>query len=621
MMHPPSRRLPSKEHLDRKIQTEQVRMLFSALPLMLGMGSLFAVALAILLGSKVGWVYTLSWAGLCALTASFRWVHLVKYGKHRHDMPERVLHQSMWLTGLHGSAWGLAGAWLTPDADMMTISVVVTTLAAGIALATFTHQAHMGSNIAMNIPTLLPAAVMLLMRLDGLGLYGFAGLAFLSVTFLLEGKRSERRIIELLWLRFTTDHIAQERASALKLAQKHSDLKDQFLATMSHEIRTPLNGILGLAQLMEERLPNRAGILGETRQQATLIRQSGRHLLSLINSVLDYSKLEVGQLVIESKPFDLRALVNEVVNLSKVNAASKSLPLYAVLQLPEPCWVEGDAARVRQVLFNLLGNAVKFTESGSITLKVKRCDCKHEPPSKDKPATPCSRKVNFIVEDTGIGVEANQLDRMFQAFTQLESTFSRRVEGTGLGLTISRELARAMKGDVICSSIPGEGSTFTFSADLPACEAASQADEAQAPREEIIRDQLQGHVLVVEDNAVNALVVQTHLDNQGLLVTLASDGQEALRLLSQINHGIDLVLMDCQMPVMDGLEATSLVRAHENKHQCPPVPIIALTANVSPEDIDKCLSCGMNGYLAKPFELQDLNQVLRANLQRQAFIA
>ncbi len=613
------RLMPQKTSLDHKIRAEQLRMLFSPLRLMLGTGSLFAVALAVLLGEKIGWFYTLGWAALCMLTAASRWVHLAKYSKNHHGHPERVLRQAIWLTTLHGSAWGLAGLWLTPSTDMMTTAIIVTTLASGVALATFTHQAHMGSNIAMNLPMLLPAALMVFLRMDGVGFYGSAGLVFLSITFLLEGKRSERRIIELLWLRFTTDRIAQERASALKLAQQHSDMKDQFLATMSHEIRTPLNGMLGLAQLMEERLPARPGILGETRQQATLIRQSGRHLLSLINSVLDYSKLEVGQLVIESKPFDLRALVNEVVSLTRVNAASKSLPLYAVLHLPEPSWVEGDAARVRQVLFNLLGNAIKFTESGHVTLRVQRCDCKHEAPTADKPMPPCARKVNFIIEDTGVGVEASQIDRMFQAFTQLESTFSRRVEGTGLGLTISRELARAMKGDVVCVSRPGEGSAFTFSALLPACDAPPITADMDAINSD--NDQLLGHVLVVEDNPVNALVAQTHLVNQGLLVTLAADGQEALTLLTQANHEFDLVLMDCQMPVMDGLEATQWLRAHEKAHQLAHVPVIALTANVSPEDIARCHDCGMDAYLAKPFDLQDLSNILKTHLPIKAVTA
>jgi signal transduction histidine kinase/ActR/RegA family two-component response regulator len=549
-----------------------------------------------------------------------RWVHLVKNRRHRHDQSDRILRQTLWFSAVHGTAWGLAGVWLLPADDLVTSAIIASALIGAAAVCTFTFQAHMGSSIAMNIPMLVPAALMLLTRMDRFGVFGAAGLTFLCVTLLIEGMRAERRIIELLWLRFTTDRIAQERAEALKLAKQHSDVKDQFLATMSHEIRTPLNGMLGLAQLIEERLPARPGILGETRQQAALIRQSGKHLLSLINAVLDYSKLELGQLVIESTPFDLRALLNEVVSLSRVNAASKSLPLYAVLHLPDPCWVEGDAARVRQVLFNLLGNAIKFTDAGQVTLRVKRCDCGHEPvPTADNPEPLCARKVNFTIEDTGVGVEAGQIDRMFEAFTQLESTFSRRMEGTGLGLTISRELARAMQGDVVCTSRPGQGSSFTFSALLPTCIHRPErvADAPVIPAS----NRLHGHVLVVEDNPVNALVVQTHLDNQGLQVTLASDGQEALALLQKPDHGFDLVLMDCQMPVMDGLEATRRLRAYEHEHQRIPVPIIALTANVSPDDITRCRATGMNGHLAKPFELQDLSQLLKTYLQPNAITA
>lgn len=594
-------------------------MLFGPMPLMLLMSAGFAVLLAAVIGPQVGWWKAISWAALCVVVCIARWLHVVKNRRSRRD-PDRVLRETTWTSAIHGAAWGLAGAWLMPVNDLVTVAIIASTLIGGAAVCTFTFQAHMGTNMAMNLPMLMPAALALLTRMDKYGAFAMAGLFFLSVTMLLEGRRAERRIIELLWLRFTTDRIAQERAEALKMAKQHSDVKDQFLATMSHEIRTPLNGMLGLAQIIEERLPARAGILGETRQQAALIRQSGKHLLSLINAVLDYSKLEVGQLSIDSKPFDLRALLNEVVGLTRVNAASKSLPVYTVFHLPDPCWVMGDEARVRQVLFNLLGNAVKFTESGHITVKVKRCDCPHDTPTVDNPEPPCARKVNFIIEDTGVGVAPSQIDRMFEAFTQLESTFSRRLEGTGLGLTISRELARAMQGDVVCQSELGRGSVFTFTALLPTCVNPPVPAEPTPPLEASTpvapaAHTLSGHVLVVEDNPVNALVTQTHLNNRGLQVTLASDGQEALDVLKQIGHGIDLVLMDCQMPVLDGLEATRRLRVYEHEQHLPHVPVVALSANVSPNDVRRCRDMGMNSHLAKPFELHDLDQVLKTYLQ------
>lgn len=625
MFNTSHRLLPNDPQLIRLIRAEQVRMLYAPMPVMLLMSTCFAVAMATVVGAQVGWQPAIAWACLCVAVCLVRWLYVINNRRPRQDDAERILRHTTWLSAAQGAAWGLAGVWLMPVNDLVTTAVICSTLIGGAAVCTFAFQAHMGTNVAMNIPLLLPTAMMLLTRMDKYGAFGAAGLCFLCVTLLVEGKRAERRIIELLWLRFTTDRIAQERAEALKLAKQHSDVKDQFLATMSHEIRTPLNGMLGLAQLIEERLPPRPGILGDTRQQATLIRQSGRHLLSLINAVLDYSKLEVGQLAIESKPFDLRALLNEVVSLTRVNAAGKSLPLYTVFHLPDPCWVEGDAARVRQVLFNLLGNAIKFTETGHVTLRVKRCECNHDEPTHDHPEPPCARKVNFIIEDTGVGVEASQIDRMFQAFTQLDSTFSRRLEGTGLGLTISRELARAMQGDVVCQSQPGEGSTFTFTALLPTCmNPPVQAPEPaamQAPELPATKERLSGHVLVVEDNAVNALVTQTHLNNQGLQVTLASDGQQALDLLKLMGQEFDLVLMDCQMPVMDGLEATRRLRMHEYETHRPHVPVIALTANVSADDILRCRAVGMNSHLAKPFDLDELDQVLKTYLQTEAVTA
>jgi two-component system, sensor histidine kinase len=569
----------------------------------------------------------------------------------------------------------------------VTTAVIVATLVGGGAVYTFTLQAHFAPNLAMNLPMLMPAAALLLTRLDVYGVFGAAGVSTLCVIMLAESRRAERRITELLWLRFTTDRIAQERADALKLAQRHSAIKDQFLATMSHEMRTPLHGILGLAQLIHQRLPARPGPLSDARQHAGLIQRSGEHLLSLINDVLDFSRIEAGRLQIDPRPFDLQQVLGEVLALIQVTAASKQLVLHQHIDLPHPCLVTGDAARVRQVLFNLLGNAVKFTESGHVRLTAARRSCgsaKAQPGmhaaahAEDHPDDhindPCARRISFDIEDTGPGIPPDQVERVFEAFAQLDASFGRRHQGTGLGLTISRELARAMGGDIVCQSTPGQGSTFRLTLPLPQTDeestfsprsapmplfAASEApsdpnsqdtapmqatvvdthharsanqvsteggalDEddnpSRAPRPPSVigspapAEVFKGKVLLVEDNSVNALVAQSALTHLGLEVTLVTDGEQALAKLVPGPHGFDVVLMDCQMPVLDGIEATRRLRAHENEIGSPNVPVIALTANAMPTDRQRCAAAGMDDHLAKPFSQADLYGVLARHL-------
>jgi len=525
--------------------------------------------------------------------------------------------------------------------------VVVSTLVGAAAISTFTLQSSMAPNLAMNLPLMVPASLMLATRLDTFGLFGSAGVLTLSVFMLLESRRAERRISELLWLRFTTDRISVERAEALKLAQRHAAIKDQFLATMSHEMRTPLHGILGLSQLIQQRLPARVGPLGDARQHAALIQRSGDHLLTLINDVLDFSRIEAGRLHVDSAPFDLRALLDDVLALSRVTASAKGLALVDEIELPRPCWVQGDAARVRQVLFNMLGNAIKFTEQGQVKLRAARRECEDGDTSGD---SPCSRRIQFDVEDTGIGIPPEMIDKVFDAFQQADNSFGRRHQGTGLGLTISREIARAMGGDLMCRSEAGRGSVFWLTTPLAPCEAPTSANVPSGPRENKPSDSgpdsdaqdtvpneaawlaiqgmdpadtqppsldtcaLSGRVLLVEDNPVNALVADAAMAQMGLTVTLATDGQQALALLTAGPHHFDIVLMDCQMPVLDGIEATRRLRVHEQGAGLPNVPVVALTANAMPQDRQRCTAAGMDDHLAKPFKHEELAAVLRRHL-------
>ena len=657
LFHPSSRLSPDDPQLVRQINAERVRMLYAPTVLMVGMSSAFSLALAMIMGPSVGWGTAFVWALLCLAAGGVRLFNNQAYRRaHDRDDP-RWLRNFVMAVALHGSCWGLAGVLLMPVQDMVTVAVVVATLIGAGSISTFALQAHVAPNLAMNVPLMLPAALMLLTRMDTYGLFGAVGIISLVVVMLSESQRAERRISELLWLRFTTDRIAQERADALKLAQRHSAVKDQFLATMSHEMRTPLHGILGLSQLIQQRLPPRPGVLGDARQHAALIQRSGEHLLSLISDVLDFSRIEAGKLAIDRSVFDLRQVLDDVLGLSRVTAAGRGLPLIEDVRLPRPCLVEGDPARLRQVLYNLLGNAIKFTETGEVRLTVARrvgvdmgSGLPVPGPAGDDPT---QIRIGFEIADTGVGIPPDQIDRIFEAFQQLDNSFGRRHQGTGLGLTISREIARAMGGDITCQSAPGKGSVFTLGVPLP--EAASGAkpeavptwnagptghddldtqpsqattvdtrtvppppralpeenDEPQGPLPPL---SLQGRVLLVEDNPVNALVAQAGMSQLGLDVTLVTDGEQALSLLVPGPHEFDLVLMDCQMPVLDGVETTRRLRAHEDSIGSPNVPVIALTANAMPQDRRRCAAAGMDDHLAKPFRQEELRAVLVRHL-------
>jgi len=608
--------------LARLIRGERIRMLFAPTVPVAVVSALTAIGLAIAVADQTGHRWAIAWASLCVLASVVRllqwraYQHAGRQAAERDD--PRWLDKLTLTCALHGACWGLAGVMM-PVRDMVTSAVMSATLVGACAVCTFTLQAHFRPNLAINLPMLVPAGVALLFREDAYGFFGGVGLLSLLALLLFESRRAERRITELLWLRFTTDRIARERTAALVMAQRHSAVKDQFLATMSHEMRTPLHGILGLARLTLERLPARPGVLAESRHQVALIERAGEHLLHIINDVLDFSRIEAGKLHIEHAPFDLRALIDEVLGLLRVNAADKGLRLLTDVRLPQPCWVQGDAARVRQMLHNLLGNAIKFTDVGEVQLTVSR---QKGAPSADAQADvpgDGAGPMRFTIQDSGVGIAPEQLPLIFDAFHQVDGSYVRRHKGTGLGLTITREIARAMGGDVVCASQLGRGSVFTITVPLPGIAAPGlAAGELRSEPSPAGLAHFNAHVLLVEDNPVNALVADAMLRRHGLNVTRAEDGREALALLTHANRPFQLVLMDLQMPEMDGMEACRRLRCWENEQGQPPVPVVALTANALSSDRARCLAAGMDDHLPKPFRADELVAVLHRHLAGHA---
>jgi signal transduction histidine kinase/ActR/RegA family two-component response regulator len=400
-----------------------------------------------------------------------------------------------------------------------------------------------------------------------------------------------------------------QQEKLLKHAAEQASLaKSEFLANMSHEIRTPLNGILGFAGLIAE-----SDLTGLQREHNEAVRSSAENLLVVINDILDFSRVEAGRLELESLDFSLRQCVEAALGSVQSLAAEKGLATSIEIDDDVPLWVRGDPHRLRQVLLNLLGNAVKFTAAGRIAVRVSLA------PEPDAAATGSTnvlalRQIRFAVSDTGLGVPEAQRELIFQPFRQADGSVTRRFGGTGLGLAISRNLVAMMGGTMWLESTGARGSTFCFVASLPPGNAPAVGDApsvsptGQSPAAKASCRSLS--ILVAEDNMVNQRLMRALLEKRGHRVTVAANG--AVALAAWLKDPFDCILMDIQMPEMDGYEATRRIRAREPEDG-PHIPIIALTAHAMKGDREECLRAGLDAYISKPIETTALDAAL-ANL-------
>jgi signal transduction histidine kinase/ActR/RegA family two-component response regulator len=377
---------------------------------------------------------------------------------------------------------------------------------------------------------------------------------------------------------------ARDRAQSANLA------KSQFLANMSHEIRTPLNGVLGMAQVMEQ-----SGLGEPHREHLKIIRNSGETLLAILNDVLDLSKIEAGRFELDDHVFDLGDIVTTACRPFSLLARQKDVTFTKIIADDAQGAWRGDSVRLRQVLSNLASNAVKFTHEGDIRLTI----------------TADGDGLSFSISDTGIGIAPENIPGLFEKFVQADSSTTRRFGGTGLGLAISRELVERMGGTLRMDSVPGQGSTFTFHLPFPRAEAVKPV-EVQAGEDDIRALR----ILAAEDNATNQLILRALLEPTGVDLHTVANGREAVDAFHAARF--DLILMDVQMPVMNGVEAARAIRERESEHRLTPTPILALSANVMSHQVEEYALAGMDGVVAKPVDVGKLIEAITAAMDRAA---
>lgn len=584
------------EDAKEKVADEKLRMVWSHAAAATLLATAFAIVMAVHFRDLTASWLVDAWILIKVLVAAPRVIQAQVFKRQGYPGGSAWRFGTYSLLAIDGAVFGLAGYHLV-GLDRATAATAIACLGGVSCVATFGFQVDKRATAAYVAPILGPMALACLMRADFFGFNGGVGLALFLLAILISADRFDTRISEVLLLRLHASRISAERADALALAQRQSAAKTQFLGTVSHELRTPIHGMLGVARLMHVETGD-----PQIRKRMELIESSGTHLLTLVTDLIDVSRIDSGQMRINPTIFDLSNEIDRVASIYSVRAAEKGLAFTLDSQLDGSTWVRGDAARTRQILHNLLGNAIKFTREGWVQLGVTR---------GARPG-----EIIFRVRDTGIGISQEDQKGVFEAFRQVSPRQDGRRHGTGLGLTIAQEIARLLGGSISLSSEPGFGSIFEFYVPFE----LATAPNAVSPSIATLADNSEfcARILLVEDNDVNFLIASSMLANQGHQVERASDGVDAVRRALRDVDKPDLILMDCMMPRMDGFEATRSIRSQETAAGSTRVPIIALSAIIDEDMARNALDAGMDDTLGKPFSNEDLIRVMRPWLALRA---
>ncbi|MCS6948593.1 MAG: ATP-binding protein [Steroidobacteraceae bacterium] len=586
----------------QRLAAAQLHWAFERLRLSIVMTIAVAMLIAVSLWRMFNDRLLLQWVAAVLIVALGRAVLWWAYRRARpaaQDVPRWEVGFS-YAAAAQALAWSYGATRLAPTAVERDFAVLAVTLVAVAAVSTSALAPCRRALTLFVVLILAPFGLHLLGSDDWSQIVVGVALLVAMGALLWSGYQSNRSLCQLMRTELELSAAVQSAAQARSAAEEANQAKSRFLATMSHEVRTPLNGILGLAEMLQS-----SSLTPDQRRQVELLRRSGDHLLGIVNDILDFSKIQSGRLEINQRPIVLAEFLEEVAGPWRERAAQRGIVLTTRIEPCTPPVIVSDPLRLRQILANLLSNATKFTERGTIDVHVA---------VREGAPGASAVLLEFAVSDSGIGIPDDRVGRVFEPFTQVDDSATRRAGGTGLGLAICRSLAQLLGGAAGVTSRTGAGSRFWFTArvgvaawDVPMAAPLPLPDASAAVLKPPAGD---GHVLIAEDNLINLEVACAMLRKLGISHEIARDGRELLERAT--DRRFDLVLLDCQMPEMDGYEAAvELRRRGVSARNGGPIPIVALTANACAEDRERALAVGMDDFLAKPVRIEQLEQMLR----------